>query len=124
VVERGARLIFCAGALAEAYEALGGATFYPGKPHRPIYERAIQIATGLRGGTAPDLGRVLAIGDAIRTDVAGAQGFGIDALMVARGIHAAELGVEEGALDPAKVGAWLGGQVAVPTAIMPALSWT
>ena len=123
VVERGARLIFCAGALAEAYEALGGATFYPGKPHRPIYERAIQVATDLMGGTAPDLRRVLAIGDAMRTDVAGAQAFGVDALMVARGIHAADLGVEAGALDPARISAWLRDQVAVPTVMTPALSW-
>jgi HAD superfamily hydrolase (TIGR01459 family) len=124
VVERGERLIFCAGALAAAYEELGGSTFYPGKPHRPVYERALKVAGALRGGAPPAPSRVLAIGDAIRTDVAGARAFGIDVLMIARGIHAAELGVEHGVMDQAFMRAWLGQQIAVPTAIMVELAWT
>jgi HAD superfamily hydrolase (TIGR01459 family) len=123
VVERGSQLVYCAGALAAAYEDLGGRTFYPGKPHRPVYEEALAVGAARRGGVTPAKERVLAIGDAIRTDVAGAQTFGIDALMIARGIHAVELGVEDGVLDAERVRAWLGQQAAVPNAVSLELTW-
>src|ERR1043166_35166 len=77
VVERGDRLIYCAGAIAELYRELGGEVIFYGKPHRPIYERAVALAAGQRGAPTP-LDRVLAIGDSVRTDLAGAHGFGID----------------------------------------------
>src|ERR1700760_2545756 len=79
VVERGDRLIYCAGAIAELYRELGGEGIFYGKPHRPIYERAMQLA-GERRGAAPALNRVLAIGDSVRTDLAGAHVFGTDCL--------------------------------------------
>jgi len=87
VVERGDRLIYCAGAIAELYRELGGEVIFYGKPHRPIYERAMAIAQACRGNVATPSSRVLAIGDSVRTDLAGAQGFGIDCLFVTRGIH-------------------------------------
>jgi HAD superfamily hydrolase (TIGR01459 family) len=89
VVERGDRLIYCAGAIAELYRELGGEVIFYGKPHRPIYDRAMAIAQATRGGVTPS-NRVLAIGDSVRTDLAGAHGFGIDCLFVTRGIHADE----------------------------------
>jgi HAD superfamily hydrolase (TIGR01459 family) len=89
VVERGDRLIYCAGAIAELYRELGGEVIFYGKPHRPIYDRAMAIAQAARGGATP-ASRVLAIGDSVRTDLAGAHGFGIDCLFVTRGIHADE----------------------------------
>jgi ribonucleotide monophosphatase NagD (HAD superfamily) len=74
--------------------------FY-GKPHRPIYERAIELAAE-RQSHPIKLDRVLAIGDSVRTDIAGAHGFGIDCLFVTRGIHAEEFeGIDQ--LDPASV---------------------
>jgi HAD superfamily hydrolase (TIGR01459 family) len=101
VVERGDRLIYCAGAVAELYLELGGEVIFYGKPHRPIYERAIALAAERRGQAIP-LGRVLAIGDSVRTDLTGAHGFGIDCLFVTRGIHSEEFeGIDE--LDPASV---------------------
>jgi HAD superfamily hydrolase (TIGR01459 family) len=101
VVERGDRLIFCAGAIAELYREMGGEVIFYGKPHRPIYQRALALATERRG-TATPLSRVLAIGDSVRTDLAGAHGFGIDCLFVMRGIHAGEFeGIEW--LDPVAV---------------------
>jgi len=90
VVERGDRLIYCAGAIAELYRELGGEVIFYGKPHRPIYERAMAIAQQQRGVATP-LSRVLAIGDSVRTDLTGAHGFGIDCLFVMRGIHASEI---------------------------------
>ena len=101
VVERGDRLIYCAGAIAELYRELGGEVIFYGKPHRPIYERAIALAAERRGH-AVSLDRVLAIGDSVRTDLAGAHGFGIDCLFVTRGIHAGDFeGIDQ--LDPASV---------------------
>ena len=101
VVERGDRLVYCAGAIAELYRELGGEAIFYGKPHRPIYERALALA-GERQGHAIELNRVLAIGDSVRTDLAGAHGFGIDCLFVTRGIHAEDFeGIDQ--LDPASV---------------------
>src|SRR5579862_9668681 len=101
VVERGDRLIYCAGAIAELYAELGGEAIYYDNPHRPIYERAMELAAE-RQRHPVALNRVLAIGDSVRTDVAGAHGFGIDCLFVTRGIHAEDFeGVDQ--LDPASV---------------------
>lgn len=90
VVERGHKMIPCAGAIAERYAALGGEVTQTGKPFRPIYETALAKAAEIRGKPVP-ASRILAIGDAIRTDVAGAVGIGIDVLFVMRGIHGVEL---------------------------------
>ena len=101
VVERGDRLIYCAGAIAELYRELGGEVIFDGEPHRPICERAMELAAK-RHHHPISLDRVLAIGDSVRTDVAGAHGFGIDCLFVTRGIHAEEFeGIDQ--LDPVSV---------------------
>ena len=118
VVERGDRLIYCAGAIAELYLELGGEVIFYGKPHRPIYERAIALAAERRGH-AIELDRVLAIGDSVRTDLAGAHGFGIDCLFVTRGIHSEDFeGIDQ--LDPASVRELFGHP---PRALMRELKW-
>ncbi len=118
VVERGDRLIYCAGAIAELYRELGGEVIFYGKPHRPIYERAMALAAEHRGHAAP-LDRVLAIGDSVRTDLTGALGFGIDCLFVTRGIHSEEFeGIDQ--LDPASVKELFGHP---PKALMRELKW-
>ena len=118
VVERGDRLIYCAGAIAELYRELGGEVIFYGKPHRPIYERAMMLAAQHRGHAAP-LDRVLAIGDSVRTDLTGALGFGIDCLFVTRGIHSEEFeGIDQ--LDPASVKELFGHP---PKALMRELRW-
>ncbi|MDP4025304.1 TIGR01459 family HAD-type hydrolase [Methylobacterium sp. NEAU 140] len=123
VVESGNRLIPCAGLLAAAYEELGGAVIYAGKPHRPVYEGALKLAAGLDGGRAVDPSRVIAIGDAIRTDIAGARGFGIASLLVARGIHAEELGVSAEHHRLGDVAEWLAEQSVHPDAVIERLVW-
>ena len=87
VVERGDRLVYCAGAVADLYAQMGGEVLYAGKPYRPIYDQAFALA-------ARDVprSRVLAIGDSVRTDVKGAHDFGVDCLFLTAGIHAEELG--------------------------------
>lgn len=105
VVERGDRLIFCAGALAREYGLLGGRTLIAGKPFRPIYDAAFEAAGEVLGrAIGPD--DALAIGDGALTDVKGAAGMGIDVLYVANGIHAAEY-QKDGRLDPALLSAFL-----------------
>jgi HAD superfamily hydrolase (TIGR01459 family) len=84
VIHRGADLIYCAGALGQAYEALGGEVTYAGKPYGPIYEAAL-AACAEALGRRPE--RALAIGDGFRTDVFGARDQGLDVLFVAGGIH-------------------------------------
>jgi HAD superfamily hydrolase (TIGR01459 family) len=91
VVERGDKLVYCAGAVADLYAALGGDVTYAGKPYAPIYTGALKLAEKMvRRPLA--LKRVLAIGDSLRTDVKGAAALGIDCLFVTAGIHAEELG--------------------------------
>ena len=101
VVERGDRLVYCAGALADSTRALGGEVLYAGKPHRPIYDLALDGSPALRGA-APARHRVLAIGDSVRTDLKGAHDLGVDCLFVTAGIHAEELGDRD---DPESRGA-------------------
>jgi HAD superfamily hydrolase (TIGR01459 family) len=86
VVHRGADLIYCAGALAQRYEEIGGEVIYAGKPHAPIYDEALASAALARGRPVEKT-RVLAIGDAMRTDIAGASARGLDALFITSGIH-------------------------------------
>lgn len=124
VVERGHELIPCAGAIALAYEEIGGAVFYAGKPHAPVYEAALATAARASGREAAPRDRVLAIGDAIRTDIAGAVRFGLRSLLVARGIHAAELTPQQGASLSSHVQDWLSGQEARPDALIDALVWS
>jgi len=94
VVERGDKLVYCAGAIADLYVTMGGEVLYAGKPHKPVYDQALAKAVALRGkSTVP--ARVLAIGDSVRTDMTGAHAFGIDFLFVTSGIHAEELGHRE-----------------------------
>lgn len=87
-VERGGRLIYCAGALAQAYERLGAQVTYAGKPYLPIYEHVFAALEQLRSGGS-DRGRMLAIGDGVRTDLAGAATAGIPSLFVASSVPAA-----------------------------------
>jgi HAD superfamily hydrolase (TIGR01459 family) len=91
VVERGPRLVYCAGSIADLYATMGGEVLYAGKPYRPIYELALQKAEVAAGGK-PVLDRVLAIGDSVRTDLKGARTIGVDFLFLTSGIHAEELG--------------------------------
>jgi HAD superfamily hydrolase (TIGR01459 family) len=86
VVHVGDRLLPCAGVIGDLYEELGGVVVWAGKPYAPIYDMALKKAGVLRAAPAPK-GRVLMIGDSLKTDIAGATDYGIDALFIARGIH-------------------------------------
>ncbi|MDO5528092.1 MAG: TIGR01459 family HAD-type hydrolase [Paracoccus sp. (in: a-proteobacteria)] len=108
VVDVGEQRIYCAGAIAEFYESLGGRSLYYGKPHAPIYDLA-KRRLGL-----DDRARILAIGDGIHTDVAGAKAQGIDAIFVTGGLAASQFGDDVENPDPARLEAWLDGQNLAP----------
>jgi HAD superfamily hydrolase (TIGR01459 family) len=124
LVERGDRLVYCAGALAAIYEREGGQVLYAGKPYAPIYLLALETIDRLAGRKVPR-SAVLAIGDGVNTDVAGAAGVGIDSIFVASGLHVpsnsgGDVGAE--ALDARHL-AELFAQAGRPLAAMRALVW-
>lgn len=119
VVERGERLIPCAGAMAALYAEMGGETRIAGKPHKPIYQAALAEATALRGKL--DMKRVMAIGDGMPTDVRGALDAGFDLLYVAAGIHISEYS-HGGRIDEAALDAYLAREKATPKWWMPRLA--
>jgi HAD superfamily hydrolase (TIGR01459 family) len=121
VVERGDKLVYCAGAIADLYAAAGGDVLYAGKPYRPIYEQALDIARTLRGRETPHA-RLLAIGDSVRTDLGGAAAFGIDCLFVTGGIHAEELGGRDQP-NAAALGDIFAAAGLVPKAVTQRLVW-
>ncbi len=121
VVERGDRLIWCAGALAERYREAGGETIIVGKPYAPVYETALARLASIVGGTITK-SSVLAVGDGIDTDVRGAVGQGIDTLFVTGGIHAAIFG-DRDAPDIAKVHAFLATAGLGARALIQRLTW-
>jgi len=120
LVERGHRLVYCAGALAAVYEKEGGRVIYAGKPHGPVYELAHQTISQLAGR---DVGKheVLAIGDGVNTDIAGAGGFGIDAVFVVSALHAPGEGGE--ALDAPHIAELFAEARRWPLAATHALKW-
>jgi len=121
VVERGDKLVYCAGAIADLYAAAGGEVIFAGKPYRPIYEQALALAEAARGERV-EHHRVLAIGDSVRTDLKGAATFGIDCLFVTAGIHAEELGARSDPDGAALAGIFAAAGV-TPKAVMRHLSW-
>jgi ribonucleotide monophosphatase NagD (HAD superfamily) len=121
VVERGNRLLYCAGAIADLYATMGGEVLYAGKPYRPIYDMALAKAEALSGKKA-NIKRVMAIGDSVRTDLKGARAFGIDMLFMTAGIHAEEFGGRDAPdVEAMKTVFTAAGEM--PTAVMKHLVW-
>lgn len=118
VVHHQGRRAICAGAIAQRYEDLGGTVRWHGKPFAAVYDTVLTLL-----GVA-DRRRILAIGDSLRTDIAGANGASIDSVLVAAGIHYADFGAAPGELPNAdgleKVIAAAG---IAPKAAMAELRW-
>lgn len=111
-------LVICAGELARHYEGLGGDVRYHGKPHAPVYRRCFELLGGI------DPSRILAVGDSLRTDVAGANAACIDSLFITGGIHREELGTPLGVLPgPERLAELLAGNPHRPTWAAPGLRW-
>jgi HAD superfamily hydrolase (TIGR01459 family) len=97
VVRGGVRMI-CAGALARRYEELGGEVRFHGKPDKKIYESCFRCLGIINHS------RILAVGDSLHTDIAGAENAGIDSLLVTDGLHGEEIGLARGETpDPVRL---------------------
>jgi len=73
------------GWLARVYAVMGGPLVEFGKPHKPIYDSAARLLD------RPLPGDILAIGDNLLTDIAGAAGYGIDSMLVLEGgVHGSQ----------------------------------
>ena len=118
IVMVGPQMVICAGTLAQRYEEMGGDVAWHGKPHAPVYDRCLKLM-----GIA-DKRRILAVGDSLRTDVAGANAAGVDVALVTCGIHQEELGGAWGeAVDPVKLAAVAEAAGHRPTYALPSLRW-
>lgn len=115
VVLRGGVREICAGSIAAAYEGRGGHVRYHGKPHFPVYGRCFEQLAPIGRE------RILAVGDSLRTDIAGAVGAGIASVFVTDGIHDEEL-AGDGPLD-ARLARLLEPWACRPTAILRRLAF-
>lgn len=122
VVQRGDRLIYCGGALADLYESLGGRVTMAGKPFGPIYDLAVDEGERLLGRTV-DRSRVLCIGDGVVTDVLGANRQALDCLFIAKGIHGDAARGPDGRLDPARAADLLRAETTYARYAMLDLAW-
>jgi HAD superfamily hydrolase (TIGR01459 family) len=123
VVYRGDQLVYCAGALAERYAELGGEVEQAGKPYAPIYQLALGLCEQALDRPL-DLGRVLAIGDAMHTDIAGAHDMGLDSLLITQGIHREQLhSGPAGAIDADAYRQFVESSGLTPTRHMERLAW-
>jgi HAD superfamily hydrolase (TIGR01459 family) len=106
-VDVGDKRIYCAGAIARAYTEAGGQSYYFGKPYPPIYALARDRAAASLGAD-PQPDEILALGDGLATDIAGAMGEGLDALFITGGLAAVETGTTAASgPDPARLRAYL-----------------
>lgn len=121
IVDVGGTILYCAGAIADIYQHMGGAVFWAGKPHLSAYETAHHCAEALRDTNVPRR-KALVIGDSIRTDLKGAENFGCDALFVASGIHKHEA-IDGEFLSAAKLAALFPPGTPGAVAAMTELKW-
>jgi HAD superfamily hydrolase (TIGR01459 family) len=118
VVIQGGRRSICAGAVALRYEALGGRVRWHGKPYPSVYAACFALL-----GLA-DRRRILAVGDSLRTDIAGANAAGIDSVLVTGGIHAEEFGLAAGTEpDVGRLTRGIAASGQAPTAVMAQFRW-
>ena len=120
VVQSGDRLLYCAGAIAELYRELGGEVVFYGKPHRPIYERA--MALGVESSAGKDSAVKPGAGHWRSLDAPTSWARMPSAstcLFLTRGIHSEEFaGIDQ--LDPVSVKELFGRP---PLALMRELRW-
>jgi len=117
-VERDGQVIYCAGALAEAYASLGGEVALAGKPHLPIYGMAFEELARLQGSPV-DAADCLAIGDGVKTDIAGAAAASVVAVYIASAVHMGQGAV----LDAATLEQLFPAAQGRPVAAMTQLAW-
>ncbi len=121
VVDVGGELLPCAGIVAQLYEQMGGEVYWAGKPHAPAYALALRTIATIRGSHV-DPQRILAIGDAVRTDLAGAAAAGLASMFIAQGIHRDEV-LRQGSIEPNALKELLAALTVKPVAAMIGVEW-
>ena len=118
VVNIGAEQYECAGTFAALYEEMGGVVTYHGKPYAPVYEACYEFLG------RPDKSRICAVGDAFHTDVAGANGFGIDVVWNIEGIHEEEVTCDlKGEISDELIEGMLNDKAEKPSYVMKGFGW-
>lgn len=115
-VARGGRIIYCAGAVAAAFEERGGSVLYAGKPYLPVYHQAFERLSAI-AGTPLGKDDCLAIGDGVKTDIAGAAAAGVASVYIASAVHL------DGALTAGAIDRLFPDPAVRPLAAMAALAW-
>jgi len=115
-VIRGGVRVLCAGSLALRYQELGGDVRSIGKPDPAIYQPVLQSLD-------LPVHRVLAVGDALHTDIAGAAGVDLAACWVLSGVHAEALTNGNGGYDRQRVEALAKDAALAPIASVPSFAW-
>lgn len=90
VVRQNGSESLCAGVLAKEYERMSGKVFYYGKPHESVYKIVCEIFNNSNNS------KMIAIGDAMETDIRGAINFKIDCALITGGILSNTLGIRHG----------------------------
>lgn len=107
-----------AGAIAAQYQSMGGSVFWHGKPETAVFEYCVS------GFDVSDKSRVAVIGDSLTADIQGANKAGLDALFIAGGIHAKELGISRGQQPaPERVANLFARHDCTARAVLPAFVW-
>ena len=120
-VHVGEDLLPCAGALAILYEEMGGSVYWAGKPYPVAFGTAHRRGELIRGAEVPKA-RILVIGDALRTDIAGAMSYGVSSLLVAGGLHREAI-LRSGQVDAGRLEDLLAIGGPRPSAAIAALAW-
>jgi len=115
IVHVGESLVLCPGTFADIYTALGGAVTYFGKPYRSVYSLCLE---------AMGEGEVLAVGDGMQTDIAGATGAGLDSVLITSGIHREAFAeAKKNGQNGSRIDSFLKEFPYRPTYLMDALRW-
>jgi HAD superfamily hydrolase (TIGR01459 family) len=115
-VIRGGVRVLCAGSLAVRYQELGGDVRSLGKPDPAIYRPVLEQLDIPKA-------RVLAVGDSLHTDIAGAASVGLAACWVLDGLHGSALRQADGSYDPRQVEAAARDRGLAPVAAITKFEW-
>lgn len=90
VVKQSGLEMICAGIIAKEYERIGGNVLYFGKPYNLVYKIVCENFNNTHNS------KILAVGDALETDIKGAVNSNIDSALITGGILSNQLEIKYG----------------------------